>query len=153
MVRLNNITESEGIKCEILAKCEFLNPGGSVKDRIGRRMVVDALKEGRMKKGDVIVEATSGNTGVGMAVTAAAKGLKMIVTLPEKMSNEKADVLKALGVEIIRTPTEYAFDHYYSHIGIADRLAEKPDHHMLDQYRNPGNPMAHYDGTGQEIFD
>jgi len=86
MVRINNITKKDGIKCELLAKCEFLNPGGSVKDRIGRRMIVDAIKEGRLKKGDIIVEPTSGNTGLGLAVTSAAKGYRLIITMPEKMS-------------------------------------------------------------------
>jgi cystathionine beta-synthase len=86
MVRINNITAAEGIKCEILAKCEFLNPGGSVKDRIGRRMVVDAIKTGRIKEGDVLIEPTSGNTGIGLSMAAAAKGMKMVITMPEKMS-------------------------------------------------------------------
>lgn len=86
LVRINNITKEEGIKCEILAKCEFLNPGGSVKDRIGRRMVMDAIKDGRIKKGDILIEPTSGNTGIGLSVAAASKGFRMIITMPEKMS-------------------------------------------------------------------
>ena len=89
MVRVNNIVEKEGVKCEVLVKCEFLNPGGSVKDRIGRRMIVDAEANGLIKKGDIIVEPTSGNTGVGLSMTAAAKGYRMIITMPEKMSQEK----------------------------------------------------------------
>ena len=124
MVRINNITANDGIECEILAKCEFLNPGGSVKDRIGRRMVLDAMKSGKVKKGDVLIEPTSGNTGIGLSVTAASKGLKMVITMPEKMSQEKRDVLKALGAEIIRTPNPYAFDHKYSHIGIAFQIKD-----------------------------
>lgn len=119
LVRINNITAKEGIKCELLAKCEYLNPGGSVKDRIGRRMVVDAEIEGRIKKGDILIEPTSGNTGVGLAMTAACKGYRMIITLPEKMSQEKQDALKALGATVVRTPTEMPFDHVGSHIGIA----------------------------------
>lgn len=154
LVRINNITAKDGIKCEILAKCEFLNPGGSVKDRIGRRMVVDALQQERIKKGDVLIEPTSGNTGIGLSVAAAAKGMKMVITMPEKMSQEKRDVLKALGAEIIRTPNPYAFDHKFSHIGIAFQLEEDlPNAHVLDQYKNPGNPMAHYEETGREIYD
>lgn len=154
MVRINNITKNDGIKCEILAKCEFLNPGGSVKDRIGRRMIVDARKQGRIKQGDILIEPTSGNTGIGLAMTAAAQGYKMIITLPEKMSQEKRDVLKALGAEIIRTPTPYAWDHKFSHIGIAFQLEEDlPNAHVLDQYKNPSNPMAHYEETGKEIWE
>lgn len=138
----------------IVAKCEFLNPGGSIKDRIGRRMVVNGEIEGTLKKGDILIEPTSGNTGIGLAMTAACKGYQMIITLPEKMSQEKSDVLAALGATIIRTPTEYAFDHLDSHIGIALKLSrELPNAHMLDQYKNPGNPWAHYDETGQEIYD
>ena len=89
MVKINNITAKEGIECEMLVKCEFMNPGGSVKDRIGRRMIVDAEKAGRIKKGDILIEPTSGNTGVGLSMCSAAKGYKMIITMPEKMSQEK----------------------------------------------------------------
>lgn len=133
MVRINNITAAEGIKCELLAKCEFLNPGGSVKDRIGRRMVIDALKQGRIKKGDILIEPTSGNTGIGLSIAAASKGFRMIITMPEKMSQEKRDVLKALGAEIVRTPNEYAFDHANCHIGIAFKLSQELENaHILD---------------------
>lgn len=111
MVRLSNIAAAEGLKCEILAKCEFFNAGGSVKDRIGRRMLYDAEKSGRVKPGDTLIEATSGNTGIGLALAAAVKGYNMIITLPEKMSTEKTDVLQALGAKIVRTPTECDFDH------------------------------------------
>ena len=89
MVRVNNITAAEGIECELLVKCEFMNPGGSVKDRIGRRMILDAEKQGRIKRGDILIEPTSGNTGMGLSMTAAARGYRMIITLPEKMSQEK----------------------------------------------------------------
>ena len=154
MIRINNITAKDGIKCELLAKCEFLNPGGSVKDRIGRRMIKDAETLGTLKKGDILIEPTSGNTGIGLSVNAAAKGYRMIITMPEKMSQEKRDVLKALGAEIIRTPNEYAFDHAHSHIGLAVKMAaELENAHMLDQYKNTGNPMAHYEETGQEIWE
>lgn len=122
MIRLNNIAAAENIECDLLAKAEFLNPGGSVKDRIGRRMVLDAEKAGTLKKGDIIVEPTSGNTGVGLSMAAAARGYRMIITMPEKMSTEKGDALKGLGATVIRTPTSYAFDHAKCHIGIAIEL-------------------------------
>ena len=146
LVRINNITKAEGIKAEILAKCEYLNPGGSVKDRIGRRMVLDAEKSGLLKKGDIIIEPTSGNTGIGLAMAAATQGYRMVITMPEKMSDEKANTLKALGAEIVRTPTELLCDHIDSHIGVAMKLNDKLDNsHILDQYCNPSNPIAHYE--------
>jgi cystathionine beta-synthase len=115
-------------------------------------MVEDAERSGRIKPGDTLIEPTSGNTGIGLALAAALKGYRMIITLPEKMSQEKVDVLKALGAEIIRTPTEAAFDSPESHIGVARRLnREIPNSHILDQYTNPSNPLAHYDGTAAEV--
>jgi len=116
--------------------------------------VEDAENSGRIKPGDTLIEPTSGNTGIGLALAAAIKGYKMIITLPEKMSQEKVDVLKALGAQIIRTPTEAAFDSPESHIGVAKKLnSEIPNSHILDQYANPSNPLAHYDGTAEEILD
>ena len=116
-------------------------------------MVEDAEKSGRIKKGDTLIEPTSGNTGIGIALAAAVKGYKCIIVLPEKMSKEKVDVLKALGAEIIRTPTEAAWDAPDSHISIAKKLQmETPNSHILDQYTNPANPLAHYDGTANEIL-
>lgn len=138
---------------EIGAKCEFFNAGGSVKDRIGKRMVEEAEREGRIKPGYTIIEPTSGNTGIGLALAAAVKGYRCIITLPEKMSQEKVNVLKALGAEIIRTPTEAAWDAPESHIGVARRLEKEiPNAVILDQYGNPNNPLAHYDGTAEEIL-
>lgn len=154
LIRMNKIPQAEGVKCDFLVKCEFTNPGGSIKDRIARRMVLDAEKSGRIKPGDTLIEATSGNTGIGMALTAAVRGYKMIITIPEKMSNEKIATLKSLGAEVIRTPTEAAWDSPESHIGVAKRLNELiPNSHILDQYSNPSNPNAHYDGTAEEILD
>jgi len=154
IVEINKISQSYDIKCQFLAKCEFFNAGGSVKDRIGRRMIEDAEKTGRIKPGDTLIEPTSGNTGIGLALAAAIKGYRMIITLPQKMSQEKVDVLKALGAEIIRTPTEAAWDSPESHIGVAKRLnKEIPNSHILDQYSNPSNPLVHYDGTAEEILD
>lgn len=98
------------VECELLVKCEFFNAGGSVKDRIGRQMLLDAELLGTVSPGDTLIEPTSGNTGIGIALAAAVKGYKCIITMPEKMSKEKVDVLKALGAEIVRTPTEAAFD-------------------------------------------
>jgi len=154
MVRASRLSAREGLQCELLVKCEFFNAGGSVKDRIGRRMIEDAEKSGRIKPGDVLIEPTSGNTGIGLALTAAVKGYKMVITLPQKMSQEKVDVLNALGAEIIRTPTEAAWDAPESHIGVAKKLqAETPNSHILDQYKNPSNPLAHYETTAEEIWD
>src|SRR5262245_32113858 len=108
IVRLSRV--GRGLECELLGKCEFLNAGGSVKDRIGVRMLEDAEKQGKIKPGDTLIEPTSGNTGIGIALAAAVKGYRVIITLPEKMSREKQVVLEALGAEIIRTPTEAAWD-------------------------------------------
>lgn len=153
MVRCSRLMANEKLEVEILAKCEYFNAGGSVKDRIGKRMIEDAEASGRIKPGDTLIEPTSGNTGIGLALAAALKGYRMIITLPEKMSSEKVDVLKALGAEIIRTPTEAAFDSPDSHIGVAKRLqSEIPNSHILDQYSNPANPLAHYEGTAEEIL-
>ncbi|QDU70104.1 cystathionine beta-synthase [Engelhardtia mirabilis] len=152
LVRLNQVGKRTG--CEILVKCEFMNPGGSVKDRIGARMVLEAEKSGRIKPGDTLIEPTSGNTGIGMAMAAAARGYRMIITMPEKMSREKQVVLEALGAEILRTPTEAAWDAPESHIGVAKQLrAILPNSHILDQYSNPDNPAAHYHGTAEEILE
>lgn len=141
------------LDCELYGKCEFLNIGGSLKDRIGVRMVEEAEKEGRIKPGDTLIEPTSGNTGIGLALAAAVKGYRMIITMPEKMSKEKEVVLTALGVEIVRTPTEAAWDAPDSYISVAKRLNEEiPNSHILDQYSNPDNPDAHYFGTGEEIL-
>jgi cystathionine beta-synthase len=151
MVRLNRI--ARGLPATILAKCEFLNPGGSVKDRIGVRMLLDAEAAGRIKPGDTLIEPTSGNTGIGLALAAAVRGYRMVITMPEKMSREKQVVLEALGAEIIRTPTEAAWDSPDSHIGVARRLKQViPNSHILDQYSNPSNPVAHDEGTGEEIW-
>ncbi|XP_052403045.1 cystathionine beta-synthase a [Carassius gibelio] len=154
LVRINKISKTFGLKCELLAKCEFFNAGGSVKDRISLRMVEDAEREGILKPGDTIIEPTSGNTGIGLALAAAVKGYRCIIVMPEKMSMEKVDVLRALGAEIVRTPTSARFDSPESHVGVAWRLKnEVPNSHILDQYRNPSNPLAHYDTTAEEILE
>ncbi len=152
LVKLNKIASE--LSCNVYAKCEFMNPGGSTKDRIARQMILDAEKSGRIKRGDTLIEATSGNTGIGMALAGASLGYKIVITMPEKMSKEKQVVLEALGAEIIRTPTEAAWDDPDSHIEIAKKLQKEiPNAHILDQYSNMSNPEAHYFGTGQEILD
>uniref|UniRef100_A0A182S7S6 Cystathionine beta-synthase n=1 Tax=Anopheles maculatus TaxID=74869 RepID=A0A182S7S6_9DIPT len=154
LVKLNKIPQSLGLKCNVYVKCEFLNPGGSVKDRIGVRMVLEAERKGLLKPGCTIIEPTSGNTGIGLAMAAAARGYRCLIVMPEKMSNEKVDTLKALGAEVIRTPTEAAFDSPEGLIAVSQRLQRAiPDSVILDQYRNAGNPLAHYDGTGAEIVE
>jgi cystathionine beta-synthase len=152
MVRLARV--GRDLPCELLGKCEFMNPGGSVKDRIGVRMLLDAEATGRIKPGDTLIEPTSGNTGIGLALAAAVRGYRVIITMPEKMSQEKQVVLEALGAEIIRTPTEAAWDSPESHIGVARRLREViPNSHILDQYANASNPLAHEEGTAAEILE
>ena len=151
IVRLNKVTKN--LDCDIYAKCEFFNPGGSIKDRIGKHMLEMAEKEGRIKPGDTLIEPTSGNTGIGLALSAAVKGYKMIITMPEKMSKEKEVVLKSLGAKIIRTRTEAAWDEPDSHIEIAKKLnKEIPRSHILDQYSNVNNPDVHYEFTANEIL-
>jgi len=153
MVRMSRLAKFFDIECELLAKVEFFNAGGSVKDRIGKRMIEEAEKSGRIKPGDVLIEATSGNTGIGLSLAAALKGYKMIICLPQKMSGEKVNTMKCLGAEILRTPTEAAWDAEDSHIFLSARLAKELNGHVLDQYINPGNPLAHYDGTAEEIIE
>jgi len=158
LVRCERLAKNSGLECELLAKCEFFNAGGSVKDRIGRRMIEEAERKGILVPGAnppyTIIEPTSGNTGIGLALSAAIKGYRCIICLPEKMSKEKVDVLRALGAEIIRTPTEAASFSPESHIGMAMKLNRQIENSViLDQYSNPANPMAHYDGTAEEILE
>ena len=152
IVKLNRV--GADLDCNMLVKCEFFNSGGSIKDRIGYNMVQRAEEEGKINPGDTLIEPTSGNTGIGMALAAAVKGYKMIITMPEKMSKEKEVVLKALGAKIIRTPTEAPWDSPDSHIGVAKKLNhEIKNSHILDQYSNPANPDVHYECTAQEIIN
>jgi len=131
MVKMSRLQKHLELECELVAKCEFFNAGGSVKDRIGKRMVEEAEKSGRIKPGDVLIEPTSGNTGIGLCLTAALKGYKMIICLPQKMSGEKVNTMKALGAEILRTPTEAAWDAKDSHIFLSARLAKDLNGHVL----------------------
>ncbi len=152
LIRLNKIASH--LDCSVYAKCEFFNPGGSVKDRIACNMIRKAEREKHIKKGDTLIEPTSGNTGIGIALAGAVLGYRVIIVMPEKMSKEKEMVLKALGAEIRRTPTELPHDHEDSHIGLARRLTKEiPGAFMLDQYSNPANVSAHYEGTAREILE
>lgn len=152
IVRLHRIGQS--LNCELYVKCEFLNPGGSVKDRIAINMIEEAERSGRIKPGDTLIEATSGNAGIGFALAAAVKGYHMIITMPEKMSREKEVILIALGAKIYRTPTEAKWDDPDSHLSLAKKLQKEiPNAHILDQYKNPNNPAAHYNFTAQEILN
>jgi len=143
----------EGV--ELVGKAEYYSAGGSVKDRIALRMIEDAERTGQLQPGDVVIEPTSGNTGVGLCMAAAIKGYKVIITMPMKMSGEKLNMMKCLGAEIYRTPTEAGWRDTDSHIALALRLKKAigPRAHILDQYQNPNNPLAHYDNTAEEIIE
>jgi len=152
LVKLNSVTR--GIKSTVFVKTEMLNPGGSVKDRIGLAMVEAAEREGKLKPGGTIVEATAGNTGMGLALVAAIKGYRCIFVLPDKISQEKINLLKAYGAEIVITPTSVPPDSPESYNGTADRLArEIPNSFRPNQFENPNNPRAHYLTTGPEIWE
>jgi len=155
LIRLDKIAQANGLKCNLLGKVEFMSAGGSVKDRIAKAMVEAAEKEGKLVPGkSVVIEPTSGNTGIGLAMACAIKGYSVIITLPNKMSLEKEALLRALGAEVVRTPTEAPWDSPESHIGVANRLLlEIPHAIILDQYRNVNNPLAHEYTTGPEIIE
>jgi len=152
LIRLNRVTQ--GIRTPVYAKAEFFNPGGSVKDRIGLAMIEAAEREGRLKPGGTIVEGTSGNTGVGLAIAAAIRGYRCIFTMPDKMSQEKVRLLKAFGAEVIVTPTAVPPDHPDNYVQTAKRIvAETPGAILADQFYNPVNPAAHYATTGPELWE
>ena len=152
VVKINRLGTE--LACELYVKCEFLNPGGSIKDRIGYEMVAHAARDGRIKPGDTLIEPTSGNTGIGIALAGAVMGYHVIITMPNKMSQEKQVVLERLGATIYRTPSEAASHDPDSHISLAKKLQKEiPHSHILDQYANPDNPNAHYKNTAQEIID
>jgi len=152
LIRLNRVTR--GIRTPVYAKAEFFNPGGSIKDRIGMPIIERAEREGRLKPGGTIVEGTSGNTGVGLAIAAVLKGYRCIFTMPDKMSQEKVRLLKAFGAEVIVTPTAVPPDHPDNYVMMAKRIAkETPNAILADQFYNDANPQAHYDTTGPEIWE
>jgi cystathionine beta-synthase len=152
IVRLDSV--GRDVEPEILAKLEYLNPGGSVKDRIGLAMIEKAEAEGNLKPGGTIVEPTSGNTGVGLAIAAANKGYRCIFVMPDKMSQEKISMLRAYGAEVVITPTAVDHDSPESYYSVSSRLAEEiPGGFKPDQYSNMANPEAHYRVTGPEILE
>ncbi len=151
IIRLNKI--SKDVSSTLLVKMESLNPGGSVKDRVGISMLEDAEKKGLLTPGATIIEPTSGNTGMGLAMCAAVKGYKMVFTMPDKMSEEKRNLLRAFGAEIVITPTAVPHDSPENYIQVAEKLnREIPNSFMPNQYRNPANPGVHYRTTGPEIW-
>lgn len=150
LVKLNAI--AEGIDALVLAKLEYLNPGGSTKDRIGIYLIEDAEKKGLLKKGGTIVEPTSGNTGVGLAIAAALKGYKVVCTMSEKMSAEKEQVLRSYGAEVVRAPADAGPDDPRQYINLAKTIAKERDGYYPNQYFNKANILAHYKTTGPEIW-
>ncbi|GAB3207581.1 cystathionine beta-synthase [Marinactinospora thermotolerans DSM 45154] len=152
LVRLNKV--AAGLAPTVLAKVEYFNPGGSVKDRIALRMVEDAEKKGLLKPGGTIVEPTSGNTGVGLAIVAAEKGYRCVFVCPDKVGSDKLAVLRAYGAEVVVCPTTVAPDHPDSYYSVSDRLAATiPGAWKPNQYENPNNPESHYHGTGPELWE
>jgi cystathionine beta-synthase len=151
LVRIRNLAKD--CACPVLAKLESFNPGGSVKDRIGLAMVEAAEKDGRLKPGGTIVECTSGNTGLGLAMVAAIKGYRAVLCMPDKVSSEKVNLLKAFGAEVLLSPTAVAPDSPESYYSVAKRIAaERPGTFLANQYYNPTNPQAHYESTGPELW-
>lgn len=149
ILKLNNISTKEGVN--IYAKIEGTSPGGSCKDRVGIYMVEKAEKEGKLKSGSTIIEATAGNTGIGIALAAINKGYKIIFIVPNKFSIEKQKIMKALGAEIINTPKEEGME---GAINLANSLlSEIPNSLSLNQFKNEANPLAHYETTGRELYD
>jgi cystathionine beta-synthase len=152
LIRLNSVTR--GMRTPVYAKAEFFNPGGSVKDRIAVPIIEKAERNGTLQPGGTIVEGTSGNTGVALAIAAALRGYKCIFTMPDKMSQEKVRLLKAFGAEVIVTPTAVPPDHPDSYVMMAKRIAsETPNAILADQFYNQANPEAHYDITGPELWE
>ncbi|MYR95491.1 MULTISPECIES: cystathionine beta-synthase [unclassified Streptomyces] len=152
LVRLRNVTA--GIQATVLAKVEYFNPGGSVKDRIALRMIEAAEQSGELKPGGTIIEPTSGNTGVGLAIVAQQKGYKCIFVCPDKVSTDKINVLRAYGAEVVVCPSAVDPEHPDSYYNVSDRLvAETPGSWKPDQYSNPNNPRSHYETTGPELWE
>ena len=152
MVRLSRI--GAGLTPQLIAKVEYFNPGGSIKDRVAVALIEAAERDGKLKPGGTIVEPTSGNTGTGLAIAARLKGYSVVAVMPDKMSQEKIDLLRAYGAEVVLAPTDVAPESPQSYYRVADRLAaEIPGAFQPNQYVNPANPQAHYESTGPEIWE
>jgi cystathionine beta-synthase len=152
LVRLKRV--AAGLRTPVYGKCEFMNPGGSLKDRIGEAIVSQAERDGRLREGGTLVEATSGNTGVALAMAAVARGYRCIFTMPDKMSQEKVKLLRAFGAEVVITPTAVPPDHPEHYLEKAKQIAqETPGAVLADQFYNPANPQVHYETTGPEIWE
>src|SRR5213592_512881 len=151
LVRLSRL--AAGLTPQVVAKVEYLNPGGSIKDRVAVAMIEAAERDGHLKPGGTIVEPTSGNTGTGLAIAARLKGYRVIAVMPDKMSKEKIDLLRAYGAEVVVAPTDVAPDSPRSYYRVADRLTrEIPGAFQPNQYANPANPQTHYETTGPELW-
>src|SRR5215813_12645972 len=151
LIRLSRI--GAGLTPQLVAKVEYFNPGGSIKDRVAIRMIEAAERDGRLRPGGTIVEPTSGNTGTGLAIAARLKGYRVIAVMPDKMSREKIDLLRAYGAEVVVCPTDVAPESPQSYYRVADRLTQEiPGAFKPNQYSNPANPEAHYLSTGPELW-
>src|SRR5205085_575635 len=152
LVRLSRI--GAGLRPQLVAKVESLNPGGSIKDRIAVKLIEAAERDGKLRPGGTIVEPTSGNTGTGLAIAARLKGYRVIAVMPDKMSKEKIDLLRAYGAEVVVAPTDVAPDSPQSYYSVANRLTEEiPGAFQPNQYFNQANPQAHYESTGPELWE
>src|ERR1700677_2195251 len=152
LVRLSRI--AAGLRPQVVAKLESFNPGGSIKDRVAVAMIDAAERDGKLKPGGTIVEPTSGNTGTGLAIAARLKGYRVMAVMPDKMSREKIDLLRAYGAEVVLAPTDVPPDSPRSYYRVADRLtAEIPGAYQPNHYPNEANPQAHYDSTGPELWE
>lgn len=150
LVRLNNIVKKDGLKADVLAKLEYFNPAGSVKDRIAKEMILDALEKGLINEKTTLIEPTSGNTGIGLAAVATSLNLKLIITMPETMSVERRNLMKAYGAQLVLTPGSEGMK---GAIAKANQLAKEIDNSFIPgQFENPANPLAHYKTTGPEIY-